>query len=126
MSEFAKNCPETCPPPEAVDVNGDVYRFVRSDPPAHTDMRSWQDEGRNPGQGDPCGRCGLSVLTRLEDVAVARKAIPGFRKRLVAKATLRPEHGRICETGNHRWHYDLWVRTAHGPTIHEAFFVVAA
>lgn len=124
MSEFAANCPKNCPPPAAADVQGDVYRFVRNDPPAFHDMRSWEDEGRNPGQGDPCSRCGLSVLTRPEDVHVARKAIPFFRRLHVSRAVLRPEHGQICKTGNHRWHYDLWVRTVHGATIHQEFSVV--
>lgn len=124
MSEFAANCPESCPPPEARDVEGEVYRFVRNDPPAAADMRSWEDDGRNPGQGDPCSRCGLSVLTRAEDIPIARKAIPFFRKLFAAKATLKPEHGRICKTGNHRWHHDLWVKAVHGATIHQEFRLV--
>ena len=126
MSEFPVNCPERCPSPEVSDVNGDIYRFVRHNPPAHVDMRSWADEGRNPGHGDPCGRCALSVLTRAEDIATARRAIPFFRKLQVAKATLRPEHGKSCQSGNNAWHYSLWVRATHGATIHQEFSMVAA
>jgi hypothetical protein len=126
MSEFAANCPEDCPPAAAADVNGDIYRFVRKDPPAFEDMRSWEDEKRNPGQGDPCGRCALSVLTRAEDIPAAIKAIPFFRRLHVAKAALKPEHGKICQAGKHRWHYNLWVRAVHGATIHQAFSVVTS
>jgi hypothetical protein len=125
MTEFAANCPDKCPLPQVKGVNGDIYRFVRNDPPAHADMRSWADEGRNPGLGDPCGRCALSVLARAEDVSKARKAIPFFRKLLAAKATLMPEHGKCCQSGSHAWHSSLWVRTTHGQTIHQEFSVVA-
>ena len=124
MSELAANCPENCPPVTAVDVSGDVYRFVRNDPPVYDDMKSWEDEGRNPGQGDPCGRCALSVLTRADEISLALKAIPFFRRLKVAKAALNPEHGKVCQAGKHPWHYNIWVRAVHGATIHQLFSVV--
>jgi hypothetical protein len=124
MTEFATTCPEECPPAQAQDVDGEIFRFVRNSPPAHSDMRSWEDEGRKPGTGGSCQRCALSVLTRLSDVPEARKAIPLFRRWLVARAVLKPEHGKSCQTGGHRWHYSLWIRAKHGPSLHERFSVV--
>jgi len=75
---FAANCPEgDCPPADAEAVGGDVIRFVRSNPPAAADMRTYADDGK---QGDDaCRACALSVLRRLEDVPVARKAMPWFK-----------------------------------------------
>lgn len=123
MREFASNCPEDCPPDRAWDVNAEVFRFVRNSPPTHADMRSWEDEGRKPSVGDPCQRCALSVLTRAEDIPEARRAVPLFRKWRVARAVLQPEHGKLCQTGGNRWHYSLWVRAAHGDSLHQLFSV---
>lgn len=124
MSEFAANCPEKCPPPDADGVHGEIYRFVRHNPPTHADMRSYADEGRYPDHRDVCGRCALSVLARAGDISSARKAIPFFRKLQIAKATLRPEHGKSCQSGNHAWHYSLWVKAMYIATIHQEFSVV--
>ena len=68
----------------------------------------------------------LGVLRRLEDVAAARKAVPFFRRCLVAKATLDTSHGRIKQTGSHRHHFSFWIEAAHIGTIHQQFAVVAA
>lgn len=126
MSEFANNCPDHCPPTSASDVSGDVYRFVRNDPVAASDMRSWEDDDIKPGCGDKCQRCALSVLRKVEDVRSARQAIPLFRKWKVARALLNESHGKLAQTGSHRWHYSLWVRTAHRYSIHQLFAVEPA
>jgi hypothetical protein len=126
VTEFASNCPEACPPEKAQDARGDVFRFVRNSPPTHADMRSWEDEGRKPGLGDSCQRCALSILIRAEDILEARKAVPLFRRWMVAKAVLGPEHGKLCQTGGHRWHHSLWVRKTHGDSLHELFSEVAS
>jgi len=121
--KFAGNCPENCPPDDAEQVNGDVIRFVRHNPPTAEDMKTYADEGKSGD--DPCNLCALSVLRRLEDVAVARRAMPWFKKRLVAKATLSASYGVIKQTGPHMHHYSFWVEATHGPSIHEQFAVVA-
>ena len=122
---FAANCPEAdCPPADAEAVRGDVIRFVRSNPPTAADMRTYADDGRQGDDG--CRACALSVLRRVEDVPLARKAMPWFKKRLVAKATLSPAHGRILQTGPNKWHFSFWVEAGHAGTIHQSFTVVAA
>jgi hypothetical protein len=120
---FAGNCPDTnCPPADAEEASGDVFRFVKSSPPTANDMRTWADDEK-PAD-DPCMACALSVLRRPEDVATARKAVPFFRKRLVAKATLSATHGRIKQTGKHKFHFSFWVEAMHIAAIHEQFTVV--
>ncbi|MGH7269899.1 MAG: hypothetical protein ACREJ3_05660 [Polyangiaceae bacterium] len=122
---FAGNCPKKdCPPQDAEKVNGDVIRFVRNDPPTAADTRTYADDGKTGD--DACAACALSVLRRLEDVPVARKAMPWFKKRLVAKATLSPAHGLIKQTGANKWHFSFWVEAGHLATIHKSFAVVAA
>ena len=121
---FATNCPELCPPSDASPAVGIIFRFVRTSPVSPGDMRSWEDEGRSPGVGDPCMRCALSVLVDWNDVQQARATIPVFRKRKVASATLSGVHGRVKQTGNNAWHHSLWVERECASSIHCLFGVV--
>ncbi len=122
--KFALNCPKDCPPKDAQAVSGPVIRFVRHDPPTAADMKTYADEGKSTN--DICGSCALSVLRRIEDVETARKAIPYFRKRLVAEALLTDAHGVIKQTGSHAYHYSFWVEMTYGAMIHPLFNVVPA
>ena len=115
---------ETVRPPDASPVDGDVIRFVRGEPPNADDMKTWADDGR--AGDDACMACALSVLRRLEDVPAARKAIPFFRKRIVAKARLDGAFGLIKQTGKHAWHFSLWVEAAKRSSLHESVSLVAA
>jgi hypothetical protein len=124
VTAFASNCPDGCPPQEAGEVAGTVIRFVRNDPPTPTDMQTYADSGK-PAD-DACLACALSVLRRLDDVPTARKAMPWFKKRLVARAELTPAHGRLLQTGAHAWHFSLWVASTQASTIHQQFSVVPA
>jgi len=120
---YAPNYPVDCPPEDAAPAAGLVLRFIRSIPPAVEHMRSWEDEGRSPGVGHPCQRCALSVLRSRQDVALARKTIPLFRKWHVAEASLHAAHGVIKQTGGNAWHHSLWVTHAHRATLHTSFMV---
>jgi hypothetical protein len=119
---FASNCPNDCPPADALDANGEVIRFVRNDPPTADDLKTYADEGK--ASDDACRACALSVLVRMEDVPIARKAMPWFKKRLVARANLTAVHGRIKQSGPHLFHYSFWVDAAHIGTLHGQFAVV--
>lgn len=121
---FAANCPETCPPADAEDASGELIRFVRNNPPTAADMKTYADEGKVGS--DSCTACALSVLRRLEDVPIARQAMPWFKKRLVAKAAANATHGRVKQTGAHKFHVSFWVEATHIGTIHQQFAVVAA
>ncbi|MRG97537.1 hypothetical protein [Polyangium spumosum] len=120
--KFAENCPKSCPPDDVEEVTGEVFRFVRNDPPTSEDMKTYADEGK-PGS-DACGACALSVLRSLEDVELARKAMPWFKRRLVARALLLGAHGVIKQTGPHKHHYSYWVEATYAASIHEQFTVI--
>ena len=117
-------CPENCPPNDAGEALGKIFRFVQGSPPRREDMRSWAEEGRSPGQGSECQRCALSVLVDEDDVPKARKVVPLFRKWKVAVAELVPGQGKLKQTGNNEWHHSLWVAEALEATIHERFQVM--
>ena len=122
--QFSEKLPLHCPPEDASSAVGRIYRFVRQDPPSRKDMQSWEEEGRNSGQGDPCQRCALSILVDEGDIASARAAVPVFRKRKVAVATMLAAHGCIKQTGNSAWHHSLWLERSIVETVHTMFQVV--
>lgn len=126
MMQFSERCPEDCPPEGAAPTAGAVYRFVKSNPAAPNDFRSWADMNRKPGQGNECSRCAISVLITLDDVKAARRAIPAFRTKLIAVAEMSPEQGRLAQTGNNEWHHALWVERSLVDSLHVHFKVVAS
>ncbi len=44
--KFPTAWPSDCPPRDAVDANGGVYRLVNDDPPSIADLASHQETGR--------------------------------------------------------------------------------
>lgn len=93
--EWPDGLPDSCPPPDADPAGMTVYRFVKSDPPASADFARPIDNPnrkRPPGE-DTCDLCALSVFASEADISTARAYIPGFKKRLVAVADIKDEHG---------------------------------
>lgn len=110
QQQFDPGYPANCPPPEAEDANGTVYRLVHQQPPDPTDFRTHAELKLAP-RADPCERCGLSVYARETDaVAKYLEVVGRFGKegtkigRLVAQLVLNPSHGRILATPNQRTH----------------------
>ncbi len=120
----SEHCPEACPPADAGLAVGKIIRFVKSSPPNRDDMKSWDELGRQPGQGDACQRCGLSVLVDESDVAKARALVPIFRKRKVAVAEFRSGQAKLKQTGNNEWHHSLWLDRTLAATVHQMFRVL--
>lgn len=108
--------PPNCPPPEAKDASGTVYRFVKNNPPLAEDFLTHKH--RYPHQiftGEKlCQACGLSVYISEKDILWARKSVPGMRKKLIVKANLAAlaaEFGKLKDTpsATSSPHYTWWV-----------------
>jgi hypothetical protein len=56
-----------CPPPDAADAKGTVYRFVAEMPLKSSDFVSYHETQERPN-APACQRCGLSVFRKVEDV----------------------------------------------------------
>jgi hypothetical protein len=56
-----------CPPIDAAEASGTVYRFVGTNPPRPEEFQSYHETGELPN-APPCQRCGLSVFRKVEDV----------------------------------------------------------
>lgn len=119
--EWPEHFPQGCPPPDAMDAEGPFFRIVTSDPPTEGDFKTHWELGR---EGPPCLRHGLSGFRTFDEVALFREVIPGFRKRRVARAELKPELGKLknTPTKNSKGHHTWWV--PEGIIRLEQYFVV--
>ena len=93
---FPADWPPGCPPSDAEDATGDVYRVAKSDPLVANDFLSYHELGT--ARGDPILRCGLSVFGQATDAEHASRKFRNMGK-VIAKATLKPEHGKSKQTG---------------------------
>jgi hypothetical protein len=100
-----------CPPSDADDAAGTIYRFVRSHSPVLLDeFRSYHETGEVPN-GPACERCGLSVFRKIEEL---RKMLRHLWNKYpaktygshVVKRELSPSDGKIKQTrgqGHYTW-----------------------
>ena len=106
MESFPDDWPSDCPPADAEDARGDIYRLVKTNPPASSDLQTHHE--RNTRPRDPaCLRCGLSVFRSRADVEHQSRIYPKLGK-IIAKGTLQPEHGKTKPTGRPT-HTTWWV-----------------
>lgn len=105
---FPANWPEDCPPRDALDAEGDVFRIVNHDPPITEDVATHFETGRLP-KAPQCLRCGLSVFRDVRDAIHQRLLMPKLG-RFIAGARLKAEHGRTKLTsGQQPTHTTLWT-----------------
>lgn len=103
MNSYPKNYPESCPPSDAQDANGDYYRLVHENPPSENDLLSNAELGLKP-KADECLRLGLSVYGTEQGASATYlhfKNLYGEGVRLgalVAKGSLSPKDGKTKQT----------------------------
>jgi len=116
--EWPDDMPADCPPAGATEPDVVVYRFVKADPlvPADFDRPIDKPRKAEPSDDELCELSALSVFTDVSDVPIARKFIPGFKKKLVALAQLNAGHGLVeqaptaCEgSPTMDSHHNWWV-----------------
>lgn len=108
-SSWPEHFPQGCPPTEAVDANGSLFR-VAAVPPSEPDSRSALEDGlflKSP----PCVRAALSCWTTHER-AQELLALPRHRAKAVIELRLRSDHGVMAPTGG-PGHVSLWLRAKH-------------
>lgn len=105
---FPADWPASCPPADAEDAAGAVFRITINDPPKAEDMLSHHETGRLPN-AEPCLRCGLSVFRNIEDAQHQRRLMPRLGK-YIATADLQAYHGKTkLTTGSQPTHTTWWV-----------------
>jgi hypothetical protein len=104
---FPDDWPEECPPADAEDANGEVFRIVRTVRLSADDFRSYHEMGIR--RGDPILRYGLSLFRLRSDAEHASRMFRNLGK-VIAQATLLPEHGKTKQTGRAS-HITWWPYT---------------
>lgn len=94
--QFPTDWPPGCPPDDAEDANGEVYRLAKQMPLATMDFLSYHELGI--ARGDAILRCGLSVFRLRADAEHASRKFRNMGK-VIAMAVLKPEHGKTKQTG---------------------------
>lgn len=122
MLAFPANWPKGCPPDDAIDADGVVFRIVDNSPPIAADFVSHFESGRMP-KAPECLRCGLSVFQELGDAIHQRRLLPKLG-RFIARGTLGVAHGKTKLTsGNQPTHTTWWP---YRDVDRESLFTIAA
>lgn len=119
--QFPDWFPENCPPADAANADGIVYRFATKNPVDARDFLSHRELGLAP-RAQACRRCSLSVYRTLLS---ARRKLRELRERFpdrfgpyIAEGTLLAEHGKIKQEGTDSDHHEWWAYDGverHGP-----------
>ena len=103
--------PNGCPPDDSEYPNGTVYHFTNKRNPKEKDFLTHMQ--RQKPCNDRCKGCGLSVFTIFEEM-LRLKGLPYFKKKFIASANLKPDHGKIKNTpsaATSEDHHTWWVPT---------------
>ena len=105
---FPPEWPTDCPPSDAVDAAGEVFRIVKHATPQPEDFASHRETGRLL-KAPACLRCGLSVFREIRDAVHQRQLIPKLGN-FIAQARLQTEHGKTKLTvGKQPTHTTWWT-----------------
>lgn len=105
---FPADWPSDCPPADAVDAEGTVFRIVKHNPPVRADFATHHETGRLKN-APACLRCGLSVFRELRDAVHQRSLLPKLGQWIV-QGTLSAEYGKTrLTTGQQPTHTTFWT-----------------
>lgn len=127
MYSWPDHYPQSCPPSEAIELTGTVYRFINGASPAERDFHSHYERQPDKDWGnESCKARGLSVLKTTAGCGEMRKAIPALRKKRVAVATIDLPVGLIATTpSNSCDDHCTWWRTVHPSEVLGLFTTVS-
>ncbi len=93
---FPEDWPEGCPPADATDASGEVFRMARMNPPTDDDFKSFTELGIE--RGDPILCRGVSVFVLQTDAEHAARKFRNMGK-ILTRGVLLAEHGKSKQTG---------------------------
>ncbi len=102
--EWPVHFPRNCPKERAQPVNQRVYRFADG---SEDDWLSFLELGRTDLRD--CRGASLSCFLSREAAEETRAMSGRWRSAKIVEADLRPEHGRIAQTGKDPSHHSLWL-----------------
>ncbi len=115
--------PLDCPPSDSECVSGDVFMFVKSNPPSVKDLYSNCDKNRRP-ELEPCIRRALSCGKSIKYLESMQDLFPITRGWQRAVGRLNSKDGSLKKTGSNMTHYSLWISQTIKHSIHTKFKVI--
>lgn len=126
MSSLAPNLgglPD-CPPATAVVANGDIFIYVKNDPPAQEDFLTAEEKGTHIRK-DPCRRKSLSCGVSEKYLDSMGELFPITRGWLRARGKVCPGDGLIMQTTSNLYHHSFWVNPGSIVSLHSKFKVIS-
>lgn len=106
MPSFPAYMPDCCPPADASDAAGKVFRIVRHNPATADDFKTHTEKG-TARSADACERAGVSVfLTHRQ--ACHRLRLSPHLGTMIAAGTLTPTHGKMHVNKPEAGHANWW------------------
>lgn len=106
--------PNNCPPQEAEDAAGFVYRLISDSYPDAEDFKSWREQNMDkelPTGVTECQASGLSIYRDKVDADKLIRKVPRFKKSRTALGLLTPDLGKILNTPSRSSlsHHTWWI-----------------
>lgn len=105
--KFPDYFPEGCPPADATEAVGDVFRIVRAGEIGEADFRSHHELGIALG-APACARCGVSLFDSF-DGAMHRRRLSPYLGAFISHGRLAPSAGKMKLTKPSSGHIEWWA-----------------
>lgn len=102
---FPDDWPKDCPPVDAEDAAGTVFRIVAHNPPTDDDLKSYQELGILVGP--ECQRHGVSTYNTIEGALRKQKLYPRFGQH-IAEGALVASLGKLSLLRNRKTQHLTW------------------
>ncbi len=102
---FPTDWPKNCPPSDAADCSGPVFRIVTAKPPGPDDLKSYEELGIQVGS--ECRRKAVSVYAKLEH-ALHRQSLSPHLGSFVAVGEFVQGAGKTKLTDERTGHVAWW------------------
>lgn len=123
MDEWSEaGFPSHCPPEDSNEYEGEIFAFVKKNPPVSKDFKSAYEKGRFQNS-DPCTRRAISCGINNDYLDTIQNLFPATKGWLRAKGKITQNDGVIKQTGNNQLHYSFWINPKVRNDIHSSFEV---
>jgi hypothetical protein len=126
MYVWPSHFPTQCPPTEATELVGIVYRFINKQELTDWDFLSHYERAPHANWShSPCNCRGLSVVRTSQDYAAMRDAVPALRKKKIAIADINSSVGVISTTPSNSCNdHCTWWRSPTAAEVRAMFNVL--
>jgi hypothetical protein len=114
---------ENCPPEDSFQYNGEIFVFVKNDPPSSNDFKTACDKGLYPN-ADQCLRQALSCgqsMKYLDSILSLFPVTKGWKK---AKGYITSKDGVFKQTSGNKLHYSFWIQKQTKLNLNSKFKVI--